>query len=102
MVGLAFSFSNCFKFVCRLYYRHTVTQSTKKPKILRPGIIGPETIKKYISLNLSKNSRKIKSPGMLKRHYSPGIPIKMNQKKAKKKPSVPKKKTVKKKKRPKN
>ncbi len=62
----------------------TVIDLTKKPKILRPGIIGPETIKKYISLNLSKNSRKIKSPGMLKRHYSPGIPIKMNQKKAKK------------------
>ena len=31
-----------------------------------------------ISLNL-----KIKSPGMLKKHYSPGIPMKLNQKKAK-------------------
>ena len=31
-----------------------------------------------------KNSKKIKSPGQLKLHYSPGIPVKLNRKNAKK------------------
>ena len=53
----------------------TVIDLTEKPKILRPGIISAKEIRKYLKLNLSKNISKIKSPGMLKKHYSPGIPV---------------------------
>ncbi len=58
----------------------TVIDLTGNPKILRPGIIGPEAIKKFLKVNLAKKKLKIKAPGMLKRHYSPGIPIFLNQK----------------------
>jgi L-threonylcarbamoyladenylate synthase len=60
----------------------TVIDLTGKPTILRPGIIGPEIINKILKkkVNFIKNSSKIKSPGMLKKHYSPGIPIFLNQK----------------------
>ncbi len=53
----------------------TVIDLTGKPKILRPGIISPKDIKKFLRLGLSDNKSKIKSPGMLKKHYSPGVPI---------------------------
>ncbi len=58
----------------------TVIDLSGKPKILRPGIIGANEMKKIIKLNLSKEISKLKSPGMLKKHYSPGIPIIMNKK----------------------
>jgi len=60
----------------------TVIDLTSKPKILRPGIIDPESIKKVLKqkINIISKSSKIKSPGLLKRHYSPGIPIILNQK----------------------
>ena len=63
----------------------TVIDLTSKPKILRPGFIGPVTISKVLNrkITINTNSRIIKAPGMLKRHYSPGIPMKLNQKKAK-------------------
>ena len=63
----------------------TVVDLTGKPKILRPGIIGPEILKKYVKLVVAKKKTKIKSPGMLKKHYSPGIPMILNQKYAKEK-----------------
>ena len=44
----------------------TVVDLTKKLKILRPGIIDSEEIKKVLKVNLSKKGSKIKSPGMLK------------------------------------
>ena len=53
----------------------TVIDLTSKPKILRPGIISAKEIKKVLKISLSKKKSKIKSPGMLKKHYSPGIPI---------------------------
>ena len=56
---------------------------TSKPKILRPGLISPANISKILNKNINHTSRIIKAPGMLKRHYSPGIPMKLNQKKAK-------------------
>jgi L-threonylcarbamoyladenylate synthase len=34
-------------------------------------------------ITINQLSKRIKAPGMLKRHYSPGIPIKLNQTKAK-------------------
>ena len=59
----------------------TVIDLTNKPKILRPGIIGLAKIKKILNLVVKKNASnlKIKSPGMLKKHYSPGIPVSINQ-----------------------
>ena len=53
----------------------TVIDLTGKPKILRPGIISAKEIQLFLKLILSKKKTKIKSPGMLRKHYSPGIPI---------------------------
>ena len=53
----------------------TVVDLTDKPRILRPGIISARDIKKLLKIKLSTKKTKIKSPGMLKKHYSPGIPI---------------------------
>ena len=58
----------------------TVVDLTSKPKILRPGIISSKEIKKYLKINFSKVSSKVKSPGMLKKHYSPGIPVRLHGK----------------------
>ena len=60
----------------------TVISLVGKPKILRPGIIATQTIKKFLKISIIKKSSKITSPGMLKKHYSPGIPVLLNQKKA--------------------
>ena len=59
----------------------TVIDLTKKPTILRPGIIDAEAIFKTLKtkINYSNKNSKIISPGMLKKHYSPGIPIVLNQ-----------------------
>ena len=58
----------------------TVIDLTSKPKILRPGIISSKEIKKYLNINFSKVKSKVKSPGMLKKHYSPGIPVSLRGK----------------------
>jgi L-threonylcarbamoyladenylate synthase len=62
----------------------TVLDLTGKVKILRPGKISVMQISKILKekVFLTKTSKKIKSPGSLKKHYSPGIPIKINQIKA--------------------
>ena len=60
----------------------TVVSLVGKPKILRPGIIPAKTIKKFLKITIIKKSSKISSPGMLKKHYSPGIPVLLNQKRA--------------------
>ncbi len=63
----------------------TVVDLTTKIKILRPGVINQQDISKILKKrvgNINYKS-KIKAPGMLKKHYSPGIPIKLNQKYAK-------------------
>ena len=60
----------------------TVVSLVGKPKILRPGIIAAKTIKKFLNIAINKKSSKIISPGMLKKHYSPGIPVLLNQKRA--------------------
>ncbi|RPH01125.1 MAG: threonylcarbamoyl-AMP synthase [Candidatus Pelagibacter sp. TMED153] len=60
----------------------TVVSLIGKPKILRPGIIGDRAINKFLKISALKKNAKIRSPGMLKKHYSPGIPIYLNQKKA--------------------
>ncbi len=53
----------------------TVIDLTGKPKILRPGIISEKQIKRVLNTNLVFKKNKIRSPGMLKKHYSPGIPV---------------------------
>ena len=53
----------------------TVIDLTGIPKILRPGSISSNEIKKFLKTNISRKKSKIKSPGMLKKHYSPGIPV---------------------------
>ena len=65
----------------------TVINLYGKVKILRPGVINPNQIKKVLKKKISilKKSKKINSPGLLKKHYSPGIPIKLNCKKSDKK-----------------
>ena len=71
---------------CRIGLESTVVDLTSKPRILRPGLISLADISKALNkkIIISKVLRKIKAPGMLKRHYSPGIPMKLNQIKAKK------------------
>ena len=62
----------------------TVIDLTSSPKILRPGKISKNLIEKTLKLKLKKKrtTSKIKiSPGMMRRHYSPGIPVLINQKK---------------------
>ena len=53
----------------------TVIDLTGKPKVLRPGIISEKEIKKVFKTKLGNKKSKIRSPGMLKKHYSPGIPV---------------------------
>ena len=53
----------------------TVIDLSEKPKILRPGFISETEIKSILQKTFSKKKSKIKSPGMLKKHYSPGVPI---------------------------
>ena len=64
----------------------TIIDLTEKPSILRPGSITIEKIQKILrkKIRIKKNTKKIKAPGQLKLHYSPGIPVEMNKKYAKK------------------
>jgi len=70
---------------CIIGLESTVVDLTSKPKILRPGLISPAAISKTLNkkISVNHNLKNIKAPGMLKRHYSPGIPIKLDQIKAK-------------------
>tara|TARA_B100000427_G_scaffold258631_1_gene222613 strand:- start:544 stop:1473 length:930 start_codon:yes stop_codon:yes gene_type:complete len=64
----------------------TIINLVGKPTILRPGGIEPEKIQKILKkkIKINKNFKKILSPGQLRFHYSPGIPIRLNAKKPKK------------------
>ena len=59
----------------------TVIDLTNKPKILRPGIIDKIKIEKTLKLKINNTNhyKKNRSPGMMKKHYSPGIPVLINQ-----------------------
>ena len=61
----------------------TVVNLVGRPKVLRPGKITKHEIQKVIK-HVTKNiSKEILSPGQLKKHYSPGIPVFLNQQKPK-------------------
>ena len=63
----------------------TIIDLRNKPKILRLGGLEVSSIQKVLNkkIFIKNNPRKISAPGQLKLHYSPGIPLKLNVKKAK-------------------
>ena len=71
---------------CKIGLESTIVDLTGKPSILRPGSITIDKIQKILKkkIIINENLKRIKSPGQLKLHYSPGIPVKMNKKNAKK------------------
>ena len=68
---------------CKIGIESTVVDLTNNPQILRPGIIDKSKIEKTLKLKVSNinNNKKNRSPGMMKKHYSPGIPVLIDQKK---------------------
>ncbi len=84
-------FGNKIKFIldggkCKIGLESTIIDLTKKPTILRPGGISVKKIQNIIKKKviLKKKFIKITAPGQLKLHYSPGIPVEINKKYAKK------------------
>jgi len=61
----------------------TIISLVNKPQILRLGGLEVSSIENCLNkkLRLKLNSKKISSPGQMKLHYSPGIPIRLNIKK---------------------
>jgi L-threonylcarbamoyladenylate synthase len=66
---------------CKIGIESTVIDLINNPKILRPGIIDKRKIDKTLKLKISNNNsnKKNRSPGMMKKHYSPGMPVLINQ-----------------------
>ena len=62
----------------------TIIDLRNKPKILRLGSMEISIIKNALKkkIYLNNNPSKIYSPGQLKLHYSPGIPIRLNAKRS--------------------
>jgi len=62
----------------------TIIDIRNKPKILRLGGLEISAIEKILKkrIIMSNNPSKVSSPGQLKTHYSPGIPIRLNIKNA--------------------
>ncbi len=88
-------FKNKIKFVLdggrsKIGLESTIVDLTKKPKILRSGFITPEKISKILKkkIKIIKKIGQIKSPGQLRFHYSPGIPIRINTKFPKKNEAI--------------
>ena len=61
----------------------TVLNLVDKVCILRPGIITPKQIENVLKIKLKILTKQkiLKSPGSLKKHYSPGIPMYINKNK---------------------
>ena len=61
----------------------TIIDIRNKPRVLRLGGLEISKIKRILNRNIqiSIHSQSISSPGQFKLHYSPGIPIRLNQKK---------------------
>ena len=90
-VDVAEEFKNKIKIIVdggnsKIGIESTVIDLTERIAILRPGIISGKKISKILGRKvwIIKKHKKIKSPGALKKHYSPNIPMKLNQIKASK------------------
>ena len=66
---------------CKIGIESTVIDLTSIPKILRPGVIDKKIIENSLKIKIQTHKKKSKiiSPGMMKKHYSPGIPVLLNQ-----------------------
>jgi L-threonylcarbamoyladenylate synthase len=66
---------------CRIGLESTILDLTNQPTILRHGSISPKKLSKILKkkILIKKKIKKIKSPGQLNFHYSPGIPVSMNK-----------------------
>ena len=66
---------------CNVGIESTIIDLTKKPYvILRPGGVSNEDIEEFLNTNVvfnNKNSNII-APGMIKKHYSPNLPLRIN------------------------
>ena len=69
--------------ISKIGIESTVINLVGNVSILRPGIITPKQIEKVLKkrIIISSKQKVIKSPGLQKKHYSPGIPIYLNKKK---------------------
>ena len=79
-------FQNKLKFIinggpCKIGLESTILDITGKPTILRQGYISSQKIKNVLKKKIFniKNASIIKSPGQLRFHYSPGIPVLLNK-----------------------
>ena len=88
-------FNNKIKFILdggisKIGLESTIIDLTSSPKILRPGSITVKKINKVLKskIKIEKKIKKIKSPGQLKSHYSPGIPLSFKTKSSKKNEAV--------------
>jgi L-threonylcarbamoyladenylate synthase len=68
---------------CNVGLESTIIDLTSEPTILRQGSITSEKIYKILKkkIKVNKKLKKNISPGQLKSHYSPGIPVFMDRKK---------------------
>ena len=69
--------------ISKIGIESTVLNLVDKICILRPGIITPKQIENVLKIKLKILIKQtiLKSPGLLKKHYSPGIPMYINKNK---------------------
>ena len=69
--------------ISKIGIESTVLNLVDKVCILRPGIITPKQIENVLKIKLKILTKQtiLKSPGLLKKHYSPGIPMYINKNK---------------------
>jgi len=69
--------------ISKIGIESTVLNLVGKVCILRPGIITPKQIENVLKTKLKILTKQtiLKSPGLLKKHYSPGIPVYINKNK---------------------
>jgi L-threonylcarbamoyladenylate synthase len=63
---------------CRVGLESTVVDlTTATPVLLRPGGVGVETIEAVIGPLAAAGPGRPRAPGMLRRHYAPGLPLRL-------------------------
>lgn len=68
---------------CNIGIESTIIDLTRKPYvILRPGGVSNEDIEEFLNTNIIFNdtnqNKTIIAPGMIKKHYSPNLPLRIN------------------------